>query len=62
MKYIYHPLRELAYPVFVPLLIQRFLCPLLDQGGVLDLFPPIRFLPNRVRESAHPHFDDLTLG
>ena len=44
--------------MFIFLLIQRFSYPLLDQGGILDLFPPIRFPPDRIRESAYPHYDD----
>ena len=55
----YHPLRELPKPVPGFLLIQRFLCPFFDEGGILDLLPPIGFLPNGVRESAHPHFENL---
>ena len=56
----YHPLRELPEAVFSFLLIQCFLCPFLDKGVILDLLPPIGFLPNGVRESTHPHFYNLT--
>jgi len=56
----HHPLHELAKAQIAFLLIERFLFPLFDQGGILDLFPPIWFLPDRVGKSAHPHFEDLT--
>ena len=58
----YHPRRKLSKSVLIFLLIQRFLCPFLDKGGIPDLFPPIGFLPNRIREGTHPHFDNLTPG
>jgi len=58
----YHPLCELPDPIFIFLLTQRFLCPLLDESWILDFFPPIGFLPNDIRESAHPHFDDLNFS
>ena len=55
----HHPLCELTNAIFTFLLSQRFLFPLFDQGRILDLFPPIWFLPDRARKSTHPHFDDL---
>jgi len=55
----YHSLRELPNPVSILLLVQRFLFPFLDEGGILDLLPPIWFLPNGIRESTHPHFGNL---
>ena len=59
-EFTHHPLGELANAIFTFLLSQRFLFPFVDQGRIFDLFPPIRFLPDRVRKSAHPHFEDLT--
>ena len=57
-----HPFRELPGSKFDLLLIRDFLAPLLDEGGILDLFPPIWFLSNRIREGAHLHFYNLIIA
>ena len=58
----YHLLGELPESKLILLLIQDFLAPFLDEGGILDLFPPVWFLSNRIREGAHLHFNDLTIA
>ena len=40
-------------------LLQSFFPPLLGNGFVIHLFPPIGFFSDTVRESAHPELDDL---
>jgi len=46
--FIYHSLGKLPDAIFAFLLIQRFLRPLLDEGRILDLLPPIWFLPDSI--------------
>ena len=58
----HHLLGELPESKLILLPIQDPLAPSLDEGGILNLFPPVWHLPNAIRESAHLHFDDLTIA